>query len=68
MVADVLHVKLAAEAGRDIGRGIAAMRQTHRGPMMLVVQVRCCCRSELVGVHRVFVTHRADNQNCPCWS
>lgn len=39
VVADVLHVKSAADAGRDIGRGIAGMRQTHRGPVLLVVQV-----------------------------
>ena len=41
MEADVKNYKSAAEAARDIGRGIAAMRQTHRGPMLLVVQV-CC--------------------------
>jgi hypothetical protein len=39
--ADVKNYKSAGEAARDIGRGIAAMRQTHRGPMLLVVQV-CC--------------------------
>jgi len=36
---DVLHVKSAAEAGREVGRAIGGMRQTHRGPMLLVVQV-----------------------------
>lgn len=39
--ADVKNYKSSSEAARDIGRGIAAMRQTHRGPMLLVVQVRC---------------------------
>lgn len=39
MDCDVLHVKSAAEAGREMGRAIGGMRQTHRGPMLLVVQV-----------------------------
>jgi hypothetical protein len=45
--ADVKNYKSAAEAARDIGRGIAAMRQTHRGPMLLVVQV-CCVHNDIM--------------------
>lgn len=47
MEADVKNYKSAAEAARDIGRGIAAMRQTHRGPMLLVVQV-CCVHNDVM--------------------
>ena len=36
---DVLHVKTAGDAGREISRAIGGMRQTNRGPMLLVVQV-----------------------------
>ena len=55
MEADVKNYKSGAEAARDIGRGIAAMRQTHRGPMLLVVQVlslqRCQGRRPLHPSH-----------------
>ena len=62
--ADVKNYKSAAEAARDIGRGIAAMRQTHRGPMLLVVQVLsshgCQGRRPLHASH-VTALHDIDN-------
>ena len=36
----VEFVKSGAEAGRNVAGALAAMRQMHRGPMLLVVQVR----------------------------
>lgn len=36
---EVVQVKSVADAGREVARSIGGMRQTHRGPMLLVVQV-----------------------------